>query len=393
MTPEGDRELFYRATSEPEVGGTTSAAWWSLAHHQALMSLIADIVWETDAVGRLSFLSPSVVEALGTVPAERIGRRFDDVFHPVPWEIGTVCGTGLGPPDAPQIRILYSETGAPVYVRTSGRRLRDPQTLAPIGMVGTACYRDQADLRRMAARSIADTLQRGLLPVLLMDGKGRMTAPGCTGPARRGPSDRPGLADDVAAFWSPHGSAGPQAGWHALPATAETRHLAAPRSVLVGPPCGQEGDHLVITVDEGVLRVFQGVGQSRNAQDAAAVARRFADGLVEGAADLWAEVRAELAPRGLADVLTGEADRITAPRSGDDPTLNSLTDRQRDVLDLLAEGHTNKEIGRQLGISAATVKSHIRGLRTTLGVSNRTSAAAFVSRVRSVDQGSHRTAE
>src|SRR5690606_13593130 len=54
--------------------------------------------------------------------------------------------------------------------------------------------------------------------------------------------------------------------------------------------------------------------------------------------------------------------------------LHRLTRRQRDVLELLAKGLTNEEIGAVLGIGAATVKTHVRGIFTTLGVENRTEA-------------------
>jgi two-component system, NarL family, response regulator NreC len=48
-----------------------------------------------------------------------------------------------------------------------------------------------------------------------------------------------------------------------------------------------------------------------------------------------------------------------------------LTDRERDVLRLLARGHTNAEIAQELFISLRTVEAHRAGLRTRLGVSNR----------------------
>jgi two-component system, NarL family, response regulator NreC len=48
-----------------------------------------------------------------------------------------------------------------------------------------------------------------------------------------------------------------------------------------------------------------------------------------------------------------------------------LTARERDVLRLLARGHTNAEIAHELFISLRTVEAHRAGLRTRLGVSNR----------------------
>ena len=55
----------------------------------------------------------------------------------------------------------------------------------------------------------------------------------------------------------------------------------------------------------------------------------------------------------------------------------SLTDRETDVLCLLAEGLANKQIARQLGISEKTVKAHLTRVFGQLGVSDRTQAALW----------------
>ncbi len=53
----------------------------------------------------------------------------------------------------------------------------------------------------------------------------------------------------------------------------------------------------------------------------------------------------------------------------------SLTGRELDVLRLIVAGKSNKEIGGELGISEATVKTHINNILSKLGVSDRTQAA------------------
>jgi len=60
-----------------------------------------------------------------------------------------------------------------------------------------------------------------------------------------------------------------------------------------------------------------------------------------------------------------------------------LTPRQDDLLCLLAAGHTNTQIARRLGISEATVRTHLEHIYTRLGVSSRTAAVtrAFPDRV------------
>lgn len=64
-------------------------------------------------------------------------------------------------------------------------------------------------------------------------------------------------------------------------------------------------------------------------------------------------------------------------------TVAKLSERERDVLALLAEGRTNREIGQQLFISEATVKTHVGHVLTKLHVRNRSEAAALVARVSS----------
>jgi len=60
----------------------------------------------------------------------------------------------------------------------------------------------------------------------------------------------------------------------------------------------------------------------------------------------------------------------------------SLPPRQREVLALLAEGLTNKEIAQRLGISPATVKIHVARLIGWLGAVNRTDAVARAQKAR-----------
>lgn len=59
-----------------------------------------------------------------------------------------------------------------------------------------------------------------------------------------------------------------------------------------------------------------------------------------------------------------------------------LPQRQGQVLELLAEGLTNKEIARRLSISPATVKIHVARLSSWLGAINRTDAAVRAKRAR-----------
>lgn len=61
-------------------------------------------------------------------------------------------------------------------------------------------------------------------------------------------------------------------------------------------------------------------------------------------------------------------------------TLAKLAPRERQILGLIADGLSNKQIARQLGITEATVKSHCGRLFQHLGVSDRTQAAVWATR-------------
>jgi DNA-binding NarL/FixJ family response regulator len=86
-----------------------------------------------------------------------------------------------------------------------------------------------------------------------------------------------------------------------------------------------------------------------------------------------AAVRGEapLAPKAAAALL---AARSSAGLSQD------LTDREREVLQLVASGLANKQIARRLGISEKTVKGHLTHVFQAIGVTDRTQAALWAER-------------
>lgn len=74
--------------------------------------------------------------------------------------------------------------------------------------------------------------------------------------------------------------------------------------------------------------------------------------------------------------LVNAALRDPAPSRTAD-AVSALTPREQDVLGLVAQGMTNKEIARQLAISPATVKAHVERIIAKLGVADRTQAAVL----------------
>lgn len=73
---------------------------------------------------------------------------------------------------------------------------------------------------------------------------------------------------------------------------------------------------------------------------------------------------------------TETVENVLRASSKDDPVLQSLTDREREVLVLLARGLTNKEIARDLTITPNTVKRHLKSLFAKLDVNTRSAASA-----------------
>ena len=74
-------------------------------------------------------------------------------------------------------------------------------------------------------------------------------------------------------------------------------------------------------------------------------------------------------------------ERLADERGGD--SYESLTAREREVLDLIARGFSNKRIALELGIAEKTVKTHVGNVLGKLGVADRTQAAVYATRHRS----------
>jgi DNA-binding NarL/FixJ family response regulator len=89
-----------------------------------------------------------------------------------------------------------------------------------------------------------------------------------------------------------------------------------------------------------------------------------------------------LAPGAAGTLVPGTAPGDGGTRPGGPPRggLAALTEREREVLDQLARGRSNREIARELHVSEKTVKTHVSSILAKLGVQDRTQAALYAVR-------------
>ena len=81
--------------------------------------------------------------------------------------------------------------------------------------------------------------------------------------------------------------------------------------------------------------------------------------------------------------VTGKVlERVRRGRGDEDPAFASLTDQERKVLEHLAEGKTNREIGEALFLAEKTIKNYVSRILDKLGLSRRAEAAAYVAKRR-----------
>jgi DNA-binding NarL/FixJ family response regulator len=88
----------------------------------------------------------------------------------------------------------------------------------------------------------------------------------------------------------------------------------------------------------------------------------------------------QAAARGEAPLAPKAAAEVLAERSAGGAPRANLSERELEVLTLVASGLANKQIARRLGISEKTVKGHLTRVFQTVGVTDRTQAALWAER-------------
>jgi DNA-binding NarL/FixJ family response regulator len=98
-------------------------------------------------------------------------------------------------------------------------------------------------------------------------------------------------------------------------------------------------------------------------------------------ADLLDAVRRVAQGQSLLDpaVTARVLERLRTPRTTEE--FESLTDQERRILDLIAEGLTNRQIGERMFLAEKTVKNYVSNVLMKLGMSRRSEAAAYAARL------------
>ncbi|MFI6742152.1 response regulator [Nonomuraea sp. NPDC050451] len=108
--------------------------------------------------------------------------------------------------------------------------------------------------------------------------------------------------------------------------------------------------------------------------------RAGASGFLYKDVDPTALVQAVRAVHGGQVLLAPEAAEAMLSAPDDPPSPVPLTDREREVLALIAAGRSNREIARSLAVAEKTVKTHVSNVLMKLGVQDRTQAALYAVR-------------
>jgi DNA-binding NarL/FixJ family response regulator len=113
----------------------------------------------------------------------------------------------------------------------------------------------------------------------------------------------------------------------------------------------------------------------RGALDAGAAGYLLKDVEADDVADAIRTVAAGdvVLPPAVARTLVAASRRPASPEP-------ALTAREREVLSLVAAGHTNQQIATRLGVTERTARTHVSNILTKLGLSSRTQAALWAER-------------
>jgi len=106
-------------------------------------------------------------------------------------------------------------------------------------------------------------------------------------------------------------------------------------------------------------------------------------------ADLVAAIKTVAAGQSMIDAgVTAQVMERLREGNRDSDRLESLSEQERRILDLIGEGLTNRQIGERLYLAEKTVKNYVSNLLSKLGIQRRTQAAVLASRLKTNGESS-----
>ncbi len=327
--------------------------------YRELVEDINDVIYEVDAAGHITYISPAVERAAGCSPSEMIGRSFTDFIHPddVLFAVEDLQRALAGSPVPSEYRILLKSREVR-WIRDHGRPIFEGDRVVGFRGVLTniterkrmeEALRESEERYRHLVEDINDV-------IFEVNPHGRITyiSPAVEGPSGYTPSDIIGRSfleflhrDDVPALAKSF-----EKGLSGNPEPSEYRI------------CSKSGEAL--WVRSFSRPVFEG--------DCIVAIR----GVLT---DITARKRMEEALQAAREELEARVERQMLRRNPYGLTFRELT-----VLHLLAAGRSDKEIGTELGISPLTAQKHVENIRTKMGAACRTEASVRAVREGLLDQ-------
>lgn len=357
--------------------------------HEHLIRLIDACVWETDRHLRLSRVSERSFEHLGYYPVELTGCFLDDVIRPVIPRPGETKEQKRQP-FRDLLHAYPTRDGGIGLALVSAMPVYDPGDGTFLGLIGQLADASLLPVATSTMKKLLSVLEDDVALVLITatDGTVRYGNPRFRELSGYGDGELQSVDLASLAFTSADDPARHDAletlmrtgSWYgeAVYKTRQADLFAVEEMAFrIDLPTLEETLVLWLIFDDTARHLVAAVPSlSPHSRD---------DRIVGHAARLLHIVTLLVAfapgfPREYREMASAPAPASHAVLQGDhgpNKLLQSLPRRQREVLSLMMKGQSNKQIARQLGISEATVKSHVRAICDRLGAENRTQAVVL----------------
>ncbi|CCQ74695.1 LuxR C-terminal-related transcriptional regulator [Magnetospira sp. QH-2] len=361
----------------------------ALLRREQLVGLLDDCIFETDAHLRLTSISDPSVRHLGYYPVELVGCLLDDIIRPV-LHRPNATPEQKRQPFRDLIHRYENRDGKLGLVRVSTTPLYDPADGSFLGLLGKLADASESVLAWQTLKKVSQVLDAEFVPltitgpdhgILFSNPRFREITGYGEGELRRlsrsnlvflSPDDP--TPDQIEDRLTRHGACRGQSFYRNRRSDLFEVEEIGFRFV-AGPE--RTPMTLWLLFDEQARRMAVSIpafGEQAGVEKTLGHASRILGMISVLAALVPGFPTAQAAPS------LGTGTKLAAAATVDSNAgeiLKNLPRRQREVLSLMMKGYSNKHIARQLGISEATVKSHVRAVCDRLGAENRTQAVVL----------------